>query len=127
MEPKSTSMPHYPLMIRGARPSGKVEVVAPFDLTPIATVDTAGADAVDVALSTAQNLYNDRSAWLPLLKRLQILENLQKLILDNAESLALEAAREGGKFFFILHPSAFILLGQRFVPVESIGFRLDIR
>ncbi len=84
-------------MIPGARPSGKIEVVAPYDLKPIATVDTAGADAIEVALNTAHNLYNHRDGWIPLPKRLQVLENLQKLILDNAESLALEAAREGGK------------------------------
>jgi acyl-CoA reductase-like NAD-dependent aldehyde dehydrogenase len=90
-------MAHYPLMIPGARAASKAEVVAPYDLSPIATVDTAGADAIEVALNTAQKLFANRDAWIPLPKRLQILENLQKLILDNADSLALEAAREGGK------------------------------
>lgn len=90
-------MPHYPLMIRGARATGQVEVISPFDLKPIATVETAGVDAIDVALNTAHKLHSDKQSWLPLPKRLQILENLQKLILENAESLAVEAAREGGK------------------------------
>ncbi|MCB9367242.1 MAG: aldehyde dehydrogenase family protein [Calditrichaeota bacterium] len=90
-------MEHFPLLIPGATPAGHLEVVAPFDRTPIAIVDTAGAEAIELALGTAHKLYEDRDTWLPLPKRLEILEKLQKLILERAEDLALEAAREGGK------------------------------
>ncbi|MBK6910211.1 MAG: aldehyde dehydrogenase family protein [bacterium] len=90
-------MPHYPLMIPGARPAGRIEVVAPFDRTPIATVETAGSDAVETALATAHRLYAQRSGWLSLAKRLEILDKVRQLVLDNAEMLAVEAAREGGK------------------------------
>lgn len=84
-------------MIPGARPAGRAEVFAPYDRTAIATVDTAGADAVETALATAHRLFVQRSEWLPLAKRLEVLDKVRQLILANAETLAVEAAREGGK------------------------------
>lgn len=90
-------MDHFPLMIPGAKPAGRTDVVAPFDRKPIASVENAGAEAIEMALNTAHNLFSDHDAWLPLPKRLEILEKLQRIILARSEELALEAAREGGK------------------------------
>ena len=40
-------------MIAGdSAPTGTVEVVAPFDRTPIATIETCGAEGVEQALAT---------------------------------------------------------------------------
>src|SRR5215467_10500685 len=77
---------HFPLMVPGSKtarpPRG---VLAPYDGTLLAMVDTADA------------LYRNRDAWLSPARRIDILRNVAKLMQDRAESLALEAAREGGK------------------------------
>ncbi len=88
---------HFPIMVTGATAEGTHKVVAPYDLSEIATVDTAGADAIEKALSTAYALYRDRSSWLPAPQRIDILEKLASIMSARAEELAVEAAREGGK------------------------------
>lgn len=88
---------HFPLMVSGAKAAGTHKVVSPYDLSEIATVDTAGADAVEQALSSAYALYRNRDAWLPAPKRIEILEKLAGIMQSRAEELAIEAAREGGK------------------------------
>src|SRR5207244_13014747 len=61
------------------------------------TVATADAAAVEHALKTAHGLYRNRDAWLPAVKRIEILEKAVALMKERAEFLAVEAAREGGK------------------------------
>lgn len=78
-------------------PAGRLEVTAPFDRSPIAEVETEGMDGVERTLATAHRLYRDRSAWLPAHQRIEILERAAVLMKERAETLALEAAREGGK------------------------------
>jgi len=86
------------LMVPGAIPNGEqVTVTAPFDGKPIATLDAAGADAVDLALTTAHNLFKDRSRWLPAQQRIEILKKTAELMSERSEQLAVDAAREGGK------------------------------
>ncbi|MGH8584511.1 MAG: aldehyde dehydrogenase family protein [Gammaproteobacteria bacterium] len=74
-----------------------VEVFAPFDRARIGAAATADADRVEHALETAYGLYRNRDAWLPLAARIRILEKAQELLRPRAETLAVEAAREGGK------------------------------
>ena len=51
---------HFPLMVPGASADGSMDVQAPFDRSLIATVDVAGASAVEQALTTAHALFRDR-------------------------------------------------------------------
>ena len=89
---------HFPLLVAGdARPAAAWAVHAPFDGKLIATVDTAGSDVAEEALETAYGLFRSRDAWLSPAERVRILTNAAKLIEARSESLALEAAREGGK------------------------------
>ncbi|MDM0050005.1 aldehyde dehydrogenase family protein [Variovorax sp. J22R115] len=74
-----------------------MEVRSPFDGSLIATVAVAGDAEIERALSTAYALFRDRSAWLPPARRIEILRKAARLMEERAESLALEAAREGGK------------------------------
>lgn len=87
-----------PLMIPGASPTGEtLEVRAPYDDRPIATLEAATAETVEQALATAHALFRDRDAWLPAWERIAVLEKTAQLMREQAETLAVEAAREGGK------------------------------
>jgi acyl-CoA reductase-like NAD-dependent aldehyde dehydrogenase len=93
-----TPLTHFPHMIAGEiEPAGRMQVTAPFDQAPIATVDTVSDAGVEQALSVARELFDDRDGWLTLSERIGILQRTAGLMRDRAESLALEAAREGGK------------------------------
>lgn len=78
-------------------PAGQLDVVAPWDRTTIATVDTDGPAAVEAALAAAHAAFRDRQGWLPVPRRIEILQRTAALMAAQVEALALEAAREGGK------------------------------
>ncbi len=89
---------HYPLLVPDARASDeKLEVTAPYDRSPIAIFDLADETGIESALSTAYRLYQDRAGWLPVARRIEILENAIELMEARADALARRAAREGGK------------------------------
>ncbi|MBT5360275.1 MAG: aldehyde dehydrogenase family protein, partial [Gammaproteobacteria bacterium] len=75
----------------------RIEVLAPFDQSLIATLDSADEAAVESALDGAYSLFRDRTEWLSTGQRIAILEKMVVIMGEQAESLALEAAREGGK------------------------------
>lgn len=88
----------YGLLVPGASSASRpVTVHAPFDRSVIGEVATADTATVEHALSTAYRLYRHRDGWLPLARRIDILEKAQDLLRSRAETLAVEAAREGGK------------------------------
>lgn len=88
---------HFPLMVPGATATETHDVHAPFDGSLIATVDVAGASAVETALATAHALYVDRDNWLTAPRRIEILERTAAIMQERADELAIESAREGGK------------------------------
>ena len=91
-------MKNISLNIPLSQPSNEsIQVVAPFNLTPVATVETANADMVEQALVNAHTLYQDKQAWLPLHQRLSILEKTAELMSQQVDRLTFEAAQEGGK------------------------------
>ena len=73
----------YKLMLYQAAPAaGTLEVVAPFDCSVIAEVETAHAEHVERALQTAYSLYRNRDSWLPLHRRIEILEAAAQIMRD---------------------------------------------
>jgi acyl-CoA reductase-like NAD-dependent aldehyde dehydrogenase len=88
----------YSLMLhKAASAAGELVVHAPFDRSIIAEVDTANADHVDQAMSVAYTLYRDKDSWLPLHKRIEILEKTAQIMVQEKQRLAIGAAKEGGK------------------------------
>ncbi|MDZ7750919.1 MAG: aldehyde dehydrogenase family protein [Gammaproteobacteria bacterium] len=89
---------HFDILVPGATGNGGLlEVTAPYDGSPIGSVTTAGAADVERALATAHARYRDRAGWLSGARRMAVLEKTAALMTAAAETLALEAAREGGK------------------------------
>ena len=72
-------------------------VTAPYDGSAIAPVPMAGATEAEDALSTAAALHRDRDRWLGLPERLAVLRRAAEIMAEEAETLAVNAAREGGK------------------------------
>ncbi|MEM7705169.1 MAG: aldehyde dehydrogenase family protein [Pseudomonadota bacterium] len=81
----------------GGEPAGQIEVRCPFDDELLATVETIGEELAEKAMATAHELYRDRSQWLPVTRRIEILEKVAELMRARADELALTAASEGGK------------------------------
>ena len=89
---------HFPLMVPGGTPSGEpIEIEAPFDRSVIATIERGDADTVECALHTATSLFENRDAWLSRAQRIEILNETAAIMTGRRETLAVEAAREGGK------------------------------
>jgi acyl-CoA reductase-like NAD-dependent aldehyde dehydrogenase len=89
---------NYSSMTVGVHSSaGTEEVLAAYDRSPIAVIETSDETEVEQALATAYSLYRDRSKWLPVSRRIEILEKTVVLMQQCEEELALNAATEGGK------------------------------
>ncbi|MGB5621348.1 MAG: aldehyde dehydrogenase family protein [Gammaproteobacteria bacterium] len=91
-------MDRYPLMIATDLPAAGVAMVnAPYDGQAIAEVETGDLRHVETALAVAEGLFRSRDAWLPIHVRTAVLKRAAALMSEQAEELALLAAREGGK------------------------------
>ena len=82
---------------RDISPAGHLDVNSPFDGSLLATVDTSGAQHVEVALDTAYRLFRERGGWLSIPDRVAILERTAASMTSQKSELAMLAAGEGGK------------------------------
>lgn len=74
-----------------------MQVIQAFDGAPIKEIPTNGEVDIDHMLERATALYQNRTAWLPAHKRIEILRRLARLVERDFEIFALLIAREGGK------------------------------
>jgi acyl-CoA reductase-like NAD-dependent aldehyde dehydrogenase len=89
---------HYPMLLaRDVEAVGRLDVRAPFDGQVLGSVDLGGTAAVEAALDVAYQLFRNRDLWLPPAERIAVLRRTARLMEERAETLATEAAREGGK------------------------------
>ena len=77
--------------------SGTVEVVNPYSLERIGTVETSSWEQIDAMLDTAHGLFRQRGTWLPAYQRIEILKKTARLMEARFDELALLIASEGGK------------------------------
>ncbi|RLA07663.1 MAG: aldehyde dehydrogenase [Gammaproteobacteria bacterium] len=86
-----------PMVANNSSSDGEIRVVNPYDLSVIAQVQTVGGDAIEQALDTAHKLFLKRESWLSVTKRVQVLQQIVKIMTAQADDLTLGAACEGGK------------------------------
>jgi acyl-CoA reductase-like NAD-dependent aldehyde dehydrogenase len=73
------------------------DVLSPFNQEKLGEVPVSNAEQVESALSSAYALFRQRSGWLPLHRRVDILEKAAEIISARKDELALASAKEGGK------------------------------
>ena len=74
-----------------------LEVQSPFDRKKIAEIPMVSEKAVEGALSSARELFENRDAWLPAYERIAILERLWQIMDKQRDRLIETAVSEGGK------------------------------
>lgn len=77
--------------------SNVVEVLNPFDLEKIGSVEVKSWNDINVMLNVAHGLHRDRGTWLPAYRRIEVLKNAARIMSGRAEDLAMLIASEGGK------------------------------
>lgn len=89
---------HFGLQVPGARTSGgKLEVFSPYDGESLGTLDTLDANGAEKALSVAHAMFQDRSGWVPIEERIEILKRVALLMEERFDIYVELATREGGK------------------------------
>lgn len=76
---------------------GRIQVRSPYDNQLLTSVETINEKRLEQVLSLAYGLFKNRNKWLPKPARIEILERCASYMRRDAEELALNAAREGGK------------------------------
>ncbi len=84
-------------MVPGTREVSRLSVISPWSGKVIGSVPQLGSDGIQQALELAYSIFRDRSLWLPVAKRIDILKRAAAIMEIMADDLANEAAREGGK------------------------------
>ncbi len=74
-----------------------LKVFAPYDEHLIKELPQASMEDAERMLDEAYALSEDRSGWLPKYERIKILKKFGQLLSENLETLAAQAAEEGGK------------------------------
>jgi acyl-CoA reductase-like NAD-dependent aldehyde dehydrogenase len=74
-----------------------LKIVSPYDQSLIKEIPLVGKVEVEHALTTAYELFQDQSKWIPAHERIAILERTAKIMKTRIEELTITAAKEGGK------------------------------
>jgi acyl-CoA reductase-like NAD-dependent aldehyde dehydrogenase len=74
-----------------------IEVTSPYDGSVVGTVPFTSVEDVEKAIDVAYDKFLDVDNWLPKFKRVEILENVMKIMSSQVEELTILCASEGGK------------------------------
>ena len=74
-----------------------LDVVNPYDLALIGTVELCDWDRIDGYLDSACRLFKNKESWLPAHKRIDVLKKTAGIMASRSAELAFLIANEGGK------------------------------
>ena len=75
----------------------KIDVTSPFDGKVVGSVHFNTYEEVEAAIDLAHKTFLDKDNWIPKYKRIEILENVMKIMSSQVEELTILCASEGGK------------------------------
>ncbi len=101
--------------------SSKIEVKSPFDDKVVGSVPFSNQEEVEKALDLAQEKFLDRDNWIPRFKRVEILENLMKIMSGQVEELTILCASEGGKPYIDSKVEVLRAINCVKIAVEHLG------
>lgn len=73
------------------------KIIFPYDQSLVKELPLTNKKDIEKILSTAQDLFNDQSNWIPAFKKIEILEKAASIMNDRSEELIHLAISEGGK------------------------------
>ncbi|MEM6830982.1 MAG: aldehyde dehydrogenase family protein [Bacteroidota bacterium] len=74
-----------------------LQIKAPYDQSLIKELRLQTSGEMNAMLSKAFDLFSHRSNWLPKYKRIEILENIARLMSERSEEIIRTSTQEGGK------------------------------
>src|SRR5688572_28557466 len=75
----------------------RIALRSPYGGNEIARVELAGEDALEAAMTSAHGCFHDKMSRVPGWQRREWLERAAKIVESEAEDLAMQIAKEGGK------------------------------
>ena len=100
-----------------------IEVTSPFDGKVVGSVPFTSVEGVQKAIDTAYERYLDVDNWIPKYKRVEILENLMKIMSSQVEELTILCASEGGKPYIDSKVEVLRAINGVKIAIEQIGLQ----
>ncbi|QKF83048.1 aldehyde dehydrogenase family protein [Halarcobacter ebronensis] len=98
-----------------------IEVTSPYDDSVVGNVPFSTMEEVEAALDLAYEKFQDRKNWLPKHKRIEVLENLVKIMSSQVEDLTKLCASEGGKPYMDSKVEALRAINSVKLAIEHLG------
>ena len=96
-------MNEFKVMVPGASAADVVEITSPYDGSVVGSVERIDEEGADRALNNASELFNDRSRWLPVHERVEVLEKTAELMQAQFDELVnLLKTKDDLKYFGLL-------------------------
>ena len=100
-----------------------IEVTSPFDGRVVGTVPYGSVAEVETALELARNTFDDHKNALPTYKRVEILENVVKIMSSQIDELTKLCASEGGKPWVDSQVEVHRAINGVKLAIEALGAR----
>ena len=100
-----------------------IEVTSPFDGRVVGTVPYGSVAEVETALQLARNTFDDHKNALPTYKRVEILENVVKIMSSQIDELTKLCASEGGKPWLDSQVEVHRAINGVKLAIEALGAR----
>ncbi|RXJ88429.1 aldehyde dehydrogenase [Arcobacter sp. CECT 8983] len=100
-----------------------IEVTSPYDGKVVGTVPFTSIEGVQKAIDVAYEKFLDVDNWIPKHKRIEILENLMKIMSSQVEELTILCASEGGKPYMDSKVEIQRAINGVKIAIEQIGMQ----